>query len=171
TCVTAKRVFRRGRGDKRHTMTSLWLDGRSQPAWSASTLEPDQGVDGVVVGAGITGLVTAALLARAGKSVLVLEARTVGAAATGNTTAKISLLQGTQLSRVIARHGTDVAKAYVAGNREGMEWVVQHCETHGVAVQREDAYTYAQSGKGVPSARAELKACEAVGLDAKWDDD
>ncbi|MGZ4576014.1 MAG: FAD-dependent oxidoreductase, partial [Mycobacteriaceae bacterium] len=56
-------------------------------------------------------------------------------------------------------------------NREGMEWVLNHCEAHGVAVQREDAYTYAQSAKGVPSARAELAACQAVGLPATWDDD
>jgi len=40
-----------------------------------------------------------------------------------------------------------------------------------VALQREDAYTYAQSAKGVASARAELKACQAVGLPAAWEDD
>lgn len=124
-----------------------------------------------MVGAGITGLMTAVLLARAGKDVLVIEARTVGACATGNTTAKISLLQGTQLSRLLPRHGLNVARAYVDGNREGQEWVLQHCESHDIAVQREDAYTYAQSTKGVLSARAELAACQAVGLPAVWDDD
>lgn len=123
------------------------------------------------MGAGITGLTTAVLLARAGKDVLLLEARTVGACATGNTTAKISLLQGSHLSKVLPRHGRDVARAYVDGNREGQEWVLQHCESNGIAVQREDAYTYAQSAKGVVSARAELKACEAVGLPVVWDDD
>lgn len=114
---------------------------------------------------------TAVLLARAGMDTLVLEARMVGACATGNTTAKISLLQGTQLSRLLPRHGRDVARAYVDGNREGRDWVLQHCESHGIAVQREDAYTYAQSAKGVSSARAELKAGEAVGLPVVWDDD
>jgi glycine/D-amino acid oxidase-like deaminating enzyme len=114
---------------------------------------------------------TAVLLARAGKDVLVVEARTVGACATGNTTAKISLLQGTHLSKVLPRHGKDLARAYIDGNREGQDWVINHCQSHGVAVQREDAYTYAQSAKGVPSAKAELKACQAVGLPVVWDDD
>ena len=36
---------------------------------------------------------------------MVLEALTPGAGATGNTTAKISLLQGTKLSKIIAKHG------------------------------------------------------------------
>jgi glycine/D-amino acid oxidase-like deaminating enzyme len=153
-------------------MASLWLADRGQAPWTAGTLDADaKSADVVVVGAGITGLITAELLARAGKSVLVLEARTVGAGATGNTTGKISLLQGTQLSRIVARHGIDIAKAYVDGNREGGDWVVQHCDAHGIAVQREDAYTYAQSGKEVPQARAEMEACKTAGLNVEWDDD
>ena len=124
-----------------------------------------------MVGAGLTGLTTAVLLARAGKDVLVLEARTVGACTTGNTTAKISLLQSTHLSKILPRHGRDTARAYVDGNREGMEWVLQHCERRGVAVQREDAYTYAQSEKGVASVRAEFEACQTVDLPVTWEDD
>jgi glycine/D-amino acid oxidase-like deaminating enzyme len=153
-------------------VTSLWLSDRVEHAWSASELDDGpQSPDVIVAGAGITGLMTAVLLARAGKDVLVLEARTVGACATGNTTAKISLLQGSHLSKILSKHGKGVARAYVDGNREGQQWVLDHCQSHGVAVQREDAYTYAQSSKGVASARAELKACQAVGLPATWEDD
>jgi glycine/D-amino acid oxidase-like deaminating enzyme len=147
------------------------LADRAEQPWAASQLDDGpRSADVIVVGAGITGLMTAVLLARAGKDVLVLEARTVGAGATGNTTAKISVLQGTHLSKVLPRHGRDLARAYIDGNREGQDWVINHCQSNGIAVQREDAYTYAQSAKGVFSARAELKACEAVGLPVVWDD-
>jgi glycine/D-amino acid oxidase-like deaminating enzyme len=147
------------------------LADRAEQPWAASQLDDGpRSADVIVVGAGITGLMTAVLLARARRDVLVVEARTVGACATGNTTGKISLLQGSQLSKLLPRHGRHVARAYVDGNREGKEWVLHHCASHGVAVQREDAYTYAQSAKGVLSARAELKACQAVGLPAVWDD-
>ncbi|MBW0013365.1 FAD-dependent oxidoreductase [Mycobacterium sp.] len=153
-------------------MTSLWLDTRAEQPWVASQLDDGpRSADVIVVGAGITGLMTAVLLARAGKEVLVLEARTVGAGTTGNTTAKISLLQGSHLSRILPRHGRGLARAYIDGNREGQDWVINHCQSRGIAVQREAAYTYAQSARGVPSARAELLACKAVGLPADWDDD
>lgn len=153
-------------------MTSLWLANRNdRPTAPNPLVEADRSAEIVVVGAGITGLITAVLLARAGKDVLVLEAHSAGAGATGNTTAKISLLQGTKLSKIVAKHGAKTAGQYVEGNREGQEWLVQHCETHGLDVQREAAYTYAQSEKGVPAARAELEACQATGLEAEWVDD
>src|SRR5262249_33882192 len=59
----------------------------------------------------------------------------------------------------------------VEGNREGQAWLLRECEQHGIAVQREDAYTYAQSSKGMPAAREELAACNAAGLDADWEED
>ena len=87
-------------------MTSLWLSDRVDQPLTPNPLDAsNRSADVVVVGAGITGLVTAVLLARAGRDVLVLEAHSAGAGATGNTTAKISLLQGLKLSKIVAKHG------------------------------------------------------------------
>lgn len=148
-------------------MTSLWLDGRTEVIDQDSGL-PDDTFDVAVVGAGITGLCTALLLARAGKRVVVLEARHVGAGTTGNTTGKVSLLQGTKLSRIRAKHGDQILRAYVDGNTEGRDWLVRHSDAHGLSVQREDAYTYAQAESGIDAARRELDACRAAGLPAEW---
>ena len=106
-------------------MTSLWLD-RARPV-ADDALDPDRPLDDLVVGAGLTGLVTALLLARAGRQVAVVEARTVGAVATGNTTAKLSLLQGTRLSRILRHQSEHVARAYVEGNTEGAQWLRRFC--------------------------------------------
>jgi glycine/D-amino acid oxidase-like deaminating enzyme len=151
-------------------MTSLWHD-RNRPDQQTHHLDGRSTADVAVVGAGITGLITAVLLARAGKNVLVLEARTAGAVTTGNTTGKISLLQATSLSKIVARHGADLARDYVKGSREGQDWLLRYCEHNDIPVQREADYTYAQSAKEVPSARAELAAARLAGLDAQWDDD
>lgn len=151
-------------------MTSLWLADRIATSPASATVEDLPAfADVVVAGAGITGLMTAVLLARAGREVLVLEGRTVGSCATGNTTGKISLLQGTQLSRLTAKHGKHMAGAYLDGNRAGQDWLLSFCAASGVAVQREDAYTFAQSEQGVRAARAEFDACRAVDLPVTWE--
>ncbi len=155
-------------------MTSLWLDqGRellAEATADAGTASvPNAEV--VVVGAGLTGLITAVLLARGGKRVAVVEARTPGACTTGNTTAKISLLQGTRLSVISRCQPAELLRHYVDGNREGQAWLLQYCADRGVDVQNEDAITYAQTGQGLPAVRAELHACQLAGLDVEWIND
>jgi glycine/D-amino acid oxidase-like deaminating enzyme len=148
-------------------MTSLWIDGAAS---CSSDPLPTEQVDDLVVGAGITGLTTALLLARAGRRVAVVEAREVGAVATGNTTAKISLLQGTKYSRLLHYQSERVARAYLEANREGMQWLLRFCEDHGVGVQRRRAVTYAADESELSSVRKEHDAARAVGLDVVWHD-
>ena len=57
------------------------------------------------------------LLARAGRQVAVVEARSVGAVTTGHSTAKVSLLQATALSKIVKTILTSVAAAYLDANR------------------------------------------------------
>ena len=148
-------------------MRSLWLDRTLVPV---NDPLPGSAVDDLVVGAGLTGLTAALLLARAGRRVGVVEARHVGAVTTGNTTGKVSLLQGTKLSRMLGLQSQAVVEAYVEGNLEGQQWMLQFSSDHGVSVQTRDAVTYASAESEVAAARDEHDAAETVGLDVRWMD-
>jgi glycine/D-amino acid oxidase-like deaminating enzyme/nitrite reductase/ring-hydroxylating ferredoxin subunit len=143
-------------------MGSLWLD-------PPLTMDSDALVAGgrhdvVVVGAGLTGLATAVLLAEAGRSVLVLEGDEVGHGTTGHTTGKVSLLQGTVLSG-IRRHATEAEiSAYVTANQAGQEWLLEFLGGAGARVELRDAWTYAVSAQGRERVIRELDVARAVGL-------
>jgi glycine/D-amino acid oxidase-like deaminating enzyme/nitrite reductase/ring-hydroxylating ferredoxin subunit len=148
------------------TLTSLWRDRRPRTPAAETTVEGDYDV--VVVGAGITGLTTALLLARAGRSVAVIEARHPGAGTTGGSTAKVSLLQGTRLSQISRRHPDAVVRDYVTANQEGQAWLARFCADHGVEVQHRPAYTFATSDSGARSARREYDVARKAGLEVTW---
>lgn len=127
--------------------------------------------DVAVVGAGVAGLLTALLLARAGRSVAVLEARRIGDGTSGHTTGKVSLLQGTKLSRVLRSNPPSTARRYVEAGREGQAWLRRYCDERGLLAEVRHATTYAGTRVGEVRARAELLAARTAGLPAEWTDD
>ena len=148
-------------------LTALWPDRHDLDPPAPAELAGEWEV--LVIGGGITGLTTAALLARAGRAVAVVEARTLGAGTTGRSTAKVSLLQGTHFSRVRRRHSEEVLRQYAEANREGLAWITRFCDDHEVECQSRPAYTYATTEQGERTARAELDALHAAGVDeADW---
>jgi glycine/D-amino acid oxidase-like deaminating enzyme/nitrite reductase/ring-hydroxylating ferredoxin subunit len=149
-------------------MTSVWRDDR--PDLPDDALPEDGHLEVLVVGAGLTGLTTAVLLARAGRRVGVVEARTAGAVTTGSSTAKVSLLQGTTLSSMLKQQARPVASAYVEANRIGQHWLLDFCAEHAVPVQRRDAVTFAASPGERAQVDKEHRAARSVGLDVAWHD-
>jgi glycine/D-amino acid oxidase-like deaminating enzyme/nitrite reductase/ring-hydroxylating ferredoxin subunit len=154
--------------------TSLWWDRRppsAHPHHLALGEVPhpgDEPVDVVVVGAGLTGLVTALLLTRAGSRVTVLEARTVGAGTTGRSTAKVTLLQGDRLAALGERHDDRVVRAYAEASAEGMDWLLRYLDDHEVPYQRREALTYATTAGGRDRVEAELEAARRAGVPVGW---
>ncbi|MEJ2869707.1 FAD-dependent oxidoreductase [Actinomycetospora sp. OC33-EN08] len=150
---------------------SLWLDrDRSTHA----PLRGDLRVDVAVVGGGIAGLTTAVALHRAGVSVAVLEARHLGAVATGNTTAKISLLQGTRASTLAQHHPREVVEAYLAAHGAGFDWLAARAVGVDCGFERAPAATFSTAGRdseGARTVRAEADVLRAAGLPATLDAD
>ncbi len=150
---------------------SVWLD-RDLPSYP--TLHGDLRVDVAVVGGGITGLTTAVALHRAGCTVAVLEARHLGAVASGNTTAKVSVLQGTRASTLAQRHPQDVVDAYVTAHSAGLDWLAARATGVDCGFERAPAVTFSTAGRdsaGARAVRAEADALRAAGLPATLDAD
>jgi glycine/D-amino acid oxidase-like deaminating enzyme len=91
---------------------SLWMT-TAPPDQQYPRLEGEIAVDVAVVGAGITGVVTAVLLKQAGASVALVEAGHLCAGVTGYTTAKVTALHGLTYAGLAATGGEEAAGAYV----------------------------------------------------------
>ncbi|WP_067722550.1 FAD-dependent oxidoreductase [Nocardia yamanashiensis] len=147
-------------------MTSLWLIDTPTPARLPVT--PGLRFDVVVVGAGLTGLTTALLLAQSGVRVAVVEARRIGDGTTGATTAKVSLLQGVRAQRIRERHSGAALRQYLDANAAAQQWLLTYCEANDIPFQLADALTYAQAESEVGAVRAEHEVLRAAGLPVEY---
>lgn len=146
-------------------MTSLWM--QTAPPIPRDEEPPPDLVQIAIVGAGLTGLSLARMIGETGVSAVVLEARSIGAVTTGNTTGKLSLLQGDVYSELRVHAGDSILRAYARANRAGQAWLRETIADEPGCGVRKDAVTWADTEEGVATLDREAGAMIAAEVEVE----
>jgi glycine/D-amino acid oxidase-like deaminating enzyme/nitrite reductase/ring-hydroxylating ferredoxin subunit len=150
----------------------------SRAVWDADTddfvfpaLARDIDVDVAVVGGGITGISVAALLARAGKRVAVLEATRIGYGTTGSSTGNLYTTVGASLSELVEKWGVDTVREVVQSRAAAMaqieQWISEHAIDCAYARQPWALYAPYAAAEFEQRLQREADAANACGLKAR----
>jgi glycine/D-amino acid oxidase-like deaminating enzyme/nitrite reductase/ring-hydroxylating ferredoxin subunit len=148
----------------------LWTDSADFPKFDK--LNRDLDTDVVIVGAGITGLTAAYLLARAGRSVVILDRARCAQIDTGHTTAHVTMVTDDRLTDLESRFGRPHAQAVWDAGLAAMMQIdaIVHERAIDCSLESVDGYLHAPDGaKGdADSFRAEAALASELGFDATF---
>jgi len=151
---------------------SLWQDS-IQPYRSGTTPSTRQVYDVIIVGGGITGVSTAALLQESGKKCLLLEAANLCFGTTGGTTAHLNTLLDVPYSDISKKFSKEVAKTVANATRNAIQLIRNHINQYDIdcGFTGANGYLFAQNEKQEDELESILKASKEAGLPIDYCDD
>lgn len=143
---------------------SLWW--KTRPAPGGPPLAEDLTVDVAVLGAGLTGLTAATLLAREGRSVAVLEADRIASGTTGGTSAHVTQVPDRRYRELRSKFGAEQLRLVADSTRAALERIHAFVEEESIDCDfaRVPAYLYTESRDQVSQIQEELEAAQEAGL-------
>lgn len=143
---------------------SVWSASFNVPSYPA--LSQNLSTDVVVVGAGIAGMSVAYHLAKAGRSVVVIDDGILAGGITGRTTAHLSAAMDNSYSVVESRRGTENIKLAAQSHTAAIGRIEQIAREEGIACdfERLDGYLFLPPGGTIKTLTDELAAILRAGL-------
>ncbi len=144
--------------------TSVWMATGDVPEFGP--LAGDAGADVCVVGAGIAGLTVAYLLAREGKSVVVLDDGPVAGGETSRTTAHLVNALDDRYYELERLHGERGARLAAESHTAAIDQIEEIVEREQIDCdfQRLDGYLFVGPGQSTEQLGRELRAAHRCGL-------
>lgn len=146
-------------------MESIWEKTMKMPQRGA--LKEDIQTEAVVIGGGMTGILTACLLEQKGIETVVLEAARVGSGQTGRTTAKITIQHNLIYERLIRTYGKEYAKRYADANRLAMERYRKLASDRDISCSLEERSAFLYSVQEKEALERECEAARSLGVEAR----
>jgi glycine/D-amino acid oxidase-like deaminating enzyme/nitrite reductase/ring-hydroxylating ferredoxin subunit len=146
---------------------SIWIDTIQSPSFPSLTSDIETEI--VVVGAGITGITTAYLLAKQGKKVVVLESDKVGSGVTAFSTGHLTASLDADYSFVSSRINKNAARQTAQSMQAAIDRIEQICREENIDCDfvRLSAYQYTEDAKKAKEIEDEAQASTEAGLDVR----
>ena len=144
---------------------SFWLD--TTPRTRFPKLKGKHRAEIAIVGGGITGVTAAALLARAGKRVVLLEQARLGEGVTGFTTAHLTEVLDSRYRVLRSKFGPKKAELAAQSQRAAIERIAAFVKERRVRCdfERVEGWLYTEREEQLEELEREVDACRACGLD------
>ncbi len=141
---------------------SVWDVGVSAPSFDPLRLDTE--ADVVVIGAGISGITAAYLLAVEGRRVVLLEQKRALHGATGATTAFLTQYIDTELADLAAMFGEEETRDILASHGDAIDEVERIISQEGIACEflRCPSYIYAHSRGDIGILQGEYETAQRI---------
>lgn len=147
-------------------MESIWSKSCEIPA--KHRLNHDITTEVAVIGAGMTGILTAYHLQEQGIKTIVLEAEHIAGGITKNTTAKITAQHSLIYAKLIKNFGEEPALQYAQANMKAIRRHREIIEKDKIDCSFEEKPAYVYSTGEVLPLQEEAKAAKSLGIDAEF---
>ncbi len=144
---------------------SIWWDGVSRPGFP--TLKGNAKTEVLIIGGGITGVLTAYMLHKQGVPYILVEKDRIFGGVSGNTTAKITA-QHSLIYHKLIKSGSEVAEKYLHANTLALNEYKKLCPSAECDFENRDNFVYTDDPRLLEK---EISALSKIGANARFTKD
>jgi glycine/D-amino acid oxidase-like deaminating enzyme/nitrite reductase/ring-hydroxylating ferredoxin subunit len=152
---------------------SLWQDTTDNYIAKDNLVNAEQKFDVIIAGAGITGITTGLLLQKAGKSVLIAEAQSLGFGTTGGTTAHLNSFFDTPYNTIQKKYGEKDAQLVAKAASQALQLIKRNVEEYNISCEYKElpGYLFSQDEKQTKELGDIFKASQECNVECSWAQD
>lgn len=144
---------------------SIWREDVQMPSFPQ--LDGSLQTDVLIIGGGLTGLLCAWNLIRAGVECVLIEQNRIMSGVSGRTTAKLTAQHGLIYDNLLEKYGPEKAKLYWQANLDAVTALGKLARSIDCDFQFQNSYLYTTGS--TKKLEAEREACEQLGIPTRWE--